>query len=187
VLLRRLVETPSEFRAEPRIGTAGEVDVAAVVWDVLRDLDGQPLGEADLVPFRPTGGTARQQRNRLRLVLLACWLLGDEWFRGREHLGKRARKFLERLVPALEAYLNADKLLTDPDRREELVRRLLKELDLRPAGESAAQAADRLQTLDSAERQRVLKEAAKAERRAQEIRAAMARAAAQDAANRYGE
>jgi hypothetical protein len=41
--------------------------------------------------------------------------------------------------------------------------------------------------LDSAERQRVLKAAAKAERRAQEIREAMARAAAQDAANRYGE
>jgi hypothetical protein len=68
-----------------------------------------------------------------------------------------------------------------------LVRRLLHELDLRPAGETAAQAADRLQTLDSAERERVLREAAKAERRAQAVRDAMARAAAQDAANRYGE
>ena len=39
----------------------------------------------------------------------------------------------------------------------------------------------------SAERERVLREAAKAERRAQAVREAMARAAAQDAANRYGE
>jgi hypothetical protein len=181
------VETPPDFLAEPRIGSAGEVDVAAVVWDVLRDLSGQPLAEAELAPFRPPGSASRQQRNQLRLALLACWLLGDEWFHGRKDLGGAARRFVEHAVPALEQYLNVDKLLGDPDRREELVRRLLAELHLRPAGETASQAADRLQTLDSAERQRVLKAAAKAERRAQEIREAMARAAAQDAANRYGE
>src|SRR5262245_60012946 len=61
VLLRRLLETPAEFLAEPRVGTAGEVDVAAVVWDVLRDLDDRPLDEAELAPFRPAGTAARQQ------------------------------------------------------------------------------------------------------------------------------
>jgi hypothetical protein len=44
-----------------------------------------------------------------------------------------------------------------------------------------------LNSLDSAERDRVLRAVAAAERRAREIREAMARKQAQEAANRYGE
>jgi hypothetical protein len=186
-LLHRLVETPSEFLAEPRIGQQGEVDVAAVVWDVLRDLGAKPPAESEMSQFRPRAAGAKAKRNQLQLVLLTCWILGDSWFRNQPELATKAHAFLEQTLSELEAYLPAGRLLNDPDRREELVRRLLHELDLRPAGETAAQAADRLQTLDSAERERVLREAAKAERRAQAVREAMARAAAQDAANRYGE
>jgi hypothetical protein len=98
-----------------------------------------------------------------------------------------ALEFLEREIPRCAPYLHVDRLLADADRREEFVRRLLLNMNLRPAGETEAQASDRLQTLDSAERQRVLRAAAKAEHRAREIREAMARAAAQDAASRYGE
>lgn len=161
--------------------------MAAVVWDVLRAVGSEPLLPEELAPFRPTGRGAKEKREALRLVLLFCWLLGDDGFRGRPDLGWLARGLVEQAAPQLAEYWNLDRLLTDPDRREELVRRLLWELNLRPAGESEAQAADRLQTLDSAERQRVLSAAAAAERRAQEVREAMARAAAQDAASRYGE
>ncbi len=55
VLLRRLLETPSEFLAEPRIGGHGDIDVAAVVWDVLRESGGRPLTDKELGPFRPWG------------------------------------------------------------------------------------------------------------------------------------
>jgi hypothetical protein len=185
-LTRRLIETPAEFLAEPRIGKRGMVDVAAVVWDLLRDLGGDPA-EADLVRYRPTGSKMHEHRNRLRLVLVACWLLHDGWFRGKAELVPAARTLLDRTVAELDEYLDVDRLLNDPDRREELVRRSLAGLGLRPAGETVAQASDRLQTLDSAERERVLSEAAEAERRAQEIREAMAKAAAQETANRYGE
>jgi hypothetical protein len=187
VLMRRLVETPPEFLAEPLIGRTGEVDVAAVVWDVLRDMQSDPLPLEALDSFRPTGWRSKSQRNRLLLVLLGCWLLADPWFRDRRELARRASAFLSDSVGRLEEYLKADRLLHDSDRREELIRSLLSDLDLRPAGETEQQAADRLQTLDTAERQRVLQAAAKAEARAREIREAMARAAAQESANRYGE
>jgi hypothetical protein len=80
-----------------------------------------------------------------------------------------------------------EKFISDPDRREELVRSCLAQCGLRPQGETQSQAADRLTTLDSAERDRVLRATAAAERRAREIREAMARKQAQESASRYGE
>jgi hypothetical protein len=186
-LTRRLIETPAEFLAEPRIGKRGVVDVAAVVWDLLRDFGGDPPADAELQRYRPTGAKAAEHRNRLRLVLIASWVLHDVWFRGKKELAPVASQLLDQTIGQLEEYLDVDRLLNDPDRREELVRRSLAGLGLRPAGETLAQASDRLQTLDSAERERVLRESAAAERRAQQIREAMAKAAAQETANRYGE
>jgi hypothetical protein len=49
-------------------------------------------------------------------------------------------------------------------------------------GESASEAADRLQQVDSVQRRRVLQAAAERERRAREVREAMARKAAEEAA-----
>jgi hypothetical protein len=71
--------------------------------------------------------------------------------------------------------------VADPDRREELVRVCLRELGLRPAGETVAQAKDRLTTLNAAERTRVVKAARKAEQRAADIREAMRRKAEEEA------
>jgi hypothetical protein len=76
-------------------------------------------------------------------------------------------------------------MVGDPDRREELVRVCLAELGLRPRGETVAQAMDRLNTLDSVERKRVVDQTREAEARARQIREAMARRAAQEAAARY--
>ncbi|OOK67654.1 hypothetical protein BZL30_7641 [Mycobacterium kansasii] len=53
-----------------------------------------------------------------------------------------------------------------------------------PAGETVEQAADRLSTLDSATRARVEAEARAAEARAKEVRAALARKRAEEAAAR---
>ncbi|MBP7601669.1 MAG: hypothetical protein KA750_09995, partial [Thermoflexales bacterium] len=58
-------------------------------------------------------------------------------------------------------------------------------LALRPAGESVAQAQDRLATLNTAERQRVIQAARAAEERARAVREAMARKAAEEAAAKY--
>ncbi len=82
----------------------------------------------------------------------------------------------------LAELVKAPQLIADSDRREELSRLCLKALDLRPAGETAAQAQDRLTTLNTAERQRVVAAARAAEERARQIREAMAKKAAEEAA-----
>jgi hypothetical protein len=79
-------------------------------------------------------------------------------------------------------FVPARDLVTDPDRREELARRCLRALGLLPGGETAAQAADRLGTLDSVERARVIAATRDAELRAAEVRKAMQAQAAAEAA-----
>jgi hypothetical protein len=140
--------------------------------------------EADLMQSR----RARPDRARLSLVLLACWLLHDEWFRHARLAGAgladaglaqpaRLRLLLTTGLADLAAVAAAPQFVADPDRREELVRLCLSALGLRPAGETIAQAEDRLATLNSAERERLVLATRAAEARARAIREAMARRA----------
>ena len=98
---------------------------------------------------------------------------------GAEAAPERAARVSEDQVCAGVRRLLGDDV--DPDRREELARLCLKDLGLRPAGESLAQAQDRLNTLSSVERQRVIGAARQAEERTRAIRAEMARKARAEA------
>lgn len=182
-LTRRLAECPPEFLDEPRIGRKGRVVVSAVVGDLLVELGGSPLTAEQAKLFEPKDD--KTARNRLRLVLIGCWLLHDPWFIDQ----KRHTDVLELLAIGLDEAADlttAGKFVSDPDRREELARLCLKGLGLRPLGESEAQAQDRLATLNTAERQRVIKAAREAEARAQQIREEMAKKAAEEAADKWG-
>lgn len=178
-LTRRLTECPPEFLALPRVGETGLIHVDAVVSDLLRELGGEGLSAEAARQFQSRNRKA--DRARLSLALLACWVLDDPWFHGRDGLAKAVLALLGRGLAELAATTAAPKFVTDPDRREELVRLCLRELDLRPAGETIAQAQDRLATLNAAERQRVITAARQAEERAQKIREAMKRQAEAEA------
>ena len=182
-LTRRLAECPADFLAEPRVGVKGQVRVAAVVADLLRDMGGPLLTPAQAAVFQPRSAQpAGGQRNWLALVLVAAWLLGDPAFRQGQRFGTSAAAFLIDGLTELARLNPAGKFVSDPDRREELVRLSLSRLGLRPAGETPAQAADRLSTISTTERQRVLEAARAAEARARAIREAMAKKAAEEAA-----
>lgn len=185
-LTRRLAECPSEFLAEPRGKKGGTVYVAAVVYDLLRDLGGPPIVKEQAAQFEPPRKDSKEARNRLQVIMVACWLLHDPWFRYQGQFAQSAYNMLATGLDELASLVPAQQFVNDPDRREELARVALKALGLRPAGESAAQAEDRLTTLDSVERARVIREARAAEERARQIREAMARKAAEEAAAAYG-
>jgi hypothetical protein len=72
----------------------------------------------------------------------------------------------------------------DVDRREEFIRVALAAVNLRPQGETQIQAEDRLMTVSSFERKRVMEAAKIAEERAAQIREALAKQAALEAANK---
>jgi hypothetical protein len=164
---------------------AESVDVVAIVCDTLRPLVAARPPELEAAALEKLRTRLSLQ---LTLISIVCWLLNDEWFQTRADLAPRFWKLFESdELSRLADLVRPDKFVGDPDRREELARTCLAQIGLRPQGESAIQAADRLTTLDSVERQRVLRATAAAERRAREIREAMARKQAQESASRYGE
>ena len=181
-LIRRLAETPEDFLAEPRIGQTGRAHVAAVVGDLLRAFGASPRAN-QLAPF--AGADPRRDRNRLSIALLLCWLLSEDWFRQAKLDSGKVLQLLEAEASELAGQVAARKFVTDPDRREELARLALARLGFRPAGETVAQAQDRLTTLNSAERARVMKAAQVAEQRARQIREALARKAAEESADKW--
>lgn len=161
------------------------MDVAAVVSDLLEALGGLPLTEVG--PFGyPSAKEVNAHRNRLRIVLVGAWLLYAQELRGTAEAARRAREWLGTQLGELSTYVQAENLVQDPDRREEFVRLGLYALDLRPQGESMEQAMDRLTTLSSVERARVVKQAQAAEARARAVREEMARKAAEEAAASWG-
>jgi hypothetical protein len=186
-LTRRLAECPADFLAEPRDKSGkGAIEAPAVAYDLVRDLGGAPLTKNETAIFELRAKHTRADVNRLRVVLVTCWLLHDPWFRSRKRFAKDAYLLLARGLDELAAIVQAGQLVADADRREELARLCLKSFGLRPAGETAEQAEDRLATLDSVGRARVIREARAAEERARKIREEMARKAAEEAAAVYG-
>jgi hypothetical protein len=181
ILTRRLAETPEDFLAEPRIGASGRVHVTAVVGDLMRGL-GASVDAAALSAL--DGRDAKQDRNRLSVTLLLCWLLADDWFRQNKLASQALLDLISQGSAQLSAQVPSRKFVSDPDRREELARFSLARLGFRPAGESIAQAQDRLTSLSSAERARVLQASRAAEARARAIREALARKAAQESADK---
>ena len=186
-LLRRLLETPADFQRDPWLdggkGAQGVVRVDALVSDTLRWLGGGPVSASEAGKLRE--GAIPRQVALLRLVMLACWVLHDPVFAGRSDLVERARALLLGGLDPLASVVRPPDCVTDPDRREELARRVLAALELRPAGEAENAALDRLTALDSVARARVAREAAEAEKRARAVREAAAKAA-REAASYYG-
>lgn len=186
MLIHRLVATPEEFLAEPYVttptGTAGTLHVAALVNDVLA-LHGTRASAAALSRFQ--SGDRKADRNRLALASIAAWLLADDWFVGAGLPHDALLAVFDDAVAELAAATPAHRFVHDPDRREELVRVALARLDYRPAGETIAQATDRLSSISAVERQRLLRASRAAEERARAIREALARKIAEESADKW--
>lgn len=183
-LTRRLAECPPEFLAEPRTGDKGVVHAAAVVSDLMQDLGGSFLAKEKANVFQGQNNDARA-RNRLRLILIAAWLLHDAWFREKKMFADAACDFLSTGLDDAASVVEASKFVSDPDRREELARLCLHDMGFYPEGESEAQALDRLTTLSSVERRRLVKETKKSRDRVNQILEAMRKKAAEEAAASY--
>jgi len=175
-LTRHLAECPADFLTEPAVG---RIEVDAVISDLLVELGGKALPAPEAAGF---SDASRQRRNSLRVVLVCAWLLYHEWFRTAGCFAPAARLWLAGEAAELGRLIAAEKFVTDPDRREELVRLCLRALSLHPAGETEAQAVDRLQSISSVERDRVIRETRASEEAARKLREAMERKQAREAA-----
>ena len=181
-LLRRLADTPQEFLDEPRIGAAGQVFVPAVINDLLARISSR-AALPQLERFR--GKDLAADRNRLMVALLIAWLLADEWFESKGLAQADVLRVLDDSAAELAAGAGAQKFVIDAERREELARLILARLGLRPFGETAEQATDRLSAISAAERRRLLEASRSAEARARAIREALVRKQAEASADKW--
>lgn len=181
-LLRRLAETPPDFMDEPRMGDAGRVHVPALVNDLLLR-HGARAPQAKLASFESRD--PRATRNFLALVMIAVWLLADDWFVRNAIEQSRLLRLLSEELRDLAEAMPAHRFTSDPERREELARLMLARLGYRPEAETQAQAQDRLAHVNSGERKRLLAASREAERRARAIREALAKKAAEESADKW--
>ncbi len=174
-----LAECPPEFLAEPAAQATEGIHVDAVVFDTLLWLGGTTSYKSMRI-FEP--GEQRNAANRIALVM--CWLMSHPWFVD-QGLADLTHKTLLELPGEIAPLVKPERLVDDPDRREELARLVLRRLGLVPKGETEAHAADRLKSISSVERKRLLEETRAQVEHAQRLRKAMAEKQAREAAARY--
>ncbi len=170
-LTHRLSECPDDFLLPPLAPKTGVIHVEALASDHFRALGVEP-GKINF-----SGGDRHQS-----LVALAVWLLHDDWFLKRPDLAPATRTLFSESLAKLSLVVSAEQCVRDPDRREEFSRHCLGQLNLRPKGETIEQALDRHNSLDSTERDRVMRDMRAAEARARQVREKMAKRAAEEAA-----
>ena len=195
-LLRRLLDVPSEFLTGPSNSTSAvqDLNITAIVHDAVETLF--PYGTDESVDRQQLDRFDSAWRSSPRsetgpFALLLAWLVVDPWFVeaassvrqtvSQEHIWS----VFNTVAPALADGNVASAWHEDAQRREELARTFLASLDLRPAGETKAQAEDRLTRISSSQRRKVLAAAREAEQRAKAVREALAAKAAQEAADKY--
>lgn len=181
-LTHRLADIPMAFLAAPRIGAQGQLHTAALVNDLLA-AHGTPAPLALLETFAVEDSPAA--RNWLALAAIVVWLLADDWFLDAAIPQQQLIAVLDADARALAAVTPAHDFINDPDRREELARVLLARLGTRPAGETGAQAADRLTSISGIARKRMVEANRAATERARLVREALARKAAEEAADKW--
>ena len=175
-LMQRLAETPSYMTAD------GKLTLAAVISDLLFDAGGAFLNSAQVKKVQTQFAG---NKNYLELILIICYLLHDSWFIGKGTLAAAMTKLLfNERFRQLAGAVKARQFITDVERREELVRLVLDCLSLVPEGETETKARDRLTTLDSVERIRIIEKTRKAQERARQLREEMARREAEEAASK---
>ena len=172
-LTRRLLDTPADF-LDPT------TEVTAVVSDLFVSVVGSRPRWVDrrrLPPRRHARGPQLVPRRADRDVAARRRLVRDI-----TPPVATAGAVLTGAVRELAAAVPAETLVSDADRREELARRLLAGLGLLPAGETDAQATDRLAAPRLGRAARVLAATRAAEERAAAVRQAMHDKAAAEAA-----
>lgn len=181
-MTRRLLDTPAEFLAEPRIGTTGMISVPALVNDVLM-MHGHGAEVRWLDAF--AGAEVRASRNRLALAMIVAWLLADDWFVSERLAAADLCRLFDNPARELADATPAHKFATDTGHCEELARVVLARFGYRPLDETLEQASDRLVAVSGAARRKLLAASRESEKRAREVREALAKKAAEESADKW--
>ena len=147
----------------------------------------------DILAAPAVGNTAGVEAGAVVGDVLRTLGLLNAWFRGKANPAAAQNWLYGNSIGEMAALAQAEAFVKDDERREELARLCLKALDFIPQGESEVQAQDRLESISSVERKRLIeashhvqeaarKRRALEEERARKVREEMERKAAEAAA-----
>jgi len=182
-LMDRLASVPQDILDDYSSSPESKkgIYLPALVNDMLVEMGGSPVTAEEAGSLDRSRG-----ENYTHLAGILSWLFHDSYFvsSGVEPGLVRSLIFSDRLATLARSAESHELFITDPDRREELCRLALDAVGLFPAGENGKRARERLQSLDSIERKKILDKTAEAQKRAREIREAMLRQEAEEAASK---
>jgi hypothetical protein len=186
-LIDRLIAIPEEFPGgRAKSADSGEkTNLPALINDLLIDNGGTPLSDDEISLYFTD---KKKSENNLHhdLVSILCYIFEDEFFTEKQSEAELIKSFLlsPGLIELSKTVKSADEFINDPERREEICRMALNALNYFPLGETEKNAEDRLLTLDSVERKKILAKTSEARERAKQLREAMMRKEAEEAASK---
>ena len=124
--------------------------------------------------------------NHWRAIHISIWLLSHPNFKNSALIEDKLYDFWFEELSEASLYVKFKEWISDEERAEEMVRLLLHCCEIIPEGENQDEAADKLSSLSSADRQKVLKQSYEAHERIMRIKKEMAEKKAREAANTYG-
>lgn len=124
--------------------------------------------------------------NHWRTISISTWLLSHPNFINCPFLEDKIYAFWFEALAEAALYVKFEDWISDEERAEEMVRLLLYTCEILPEGESYEEATDKLASMSSADRQKVLRESYEAHERIMRIKREMAEKKAREAANTYG-
>lgn len=124
--------------------------------------------------------------NHWRAIHISIWLLSHQNFINSAFIEDKLYNFWFEELSEASLYVKFKEWISDDERAEEMVRLLLHCCEIIPDGENQDEAADKLSSLSSADRQKVLKQSYEAHERIMNIKREMAEKKAREAANTYG-
>lgn len=124
--------------------------------------------------------------NHWRAIHISIWLLSHRNFINSALIEDKLYNFWFEELSEASLYVKFKEWISDDERAEEMVRLLLDCCEIIPDGENQDEAADKLSSLSSTDRQKVLKQSYEAHERIMNIKREIAEKKAREAANTYG-
>lgn len=198
-LMRHLSECPPELYNFPE---GGPVVPLAVLQDTVFHLGGSELSSSRREELHKLQSKKTGNR-QMSFLLLGCYVLNHSLFMnpkqtavpnqiGNPKQATNPKQIIEPLLdflfhglPPLAGVATASDFVRSTDRREEFIRLILNELRWYPEGETEKMASSRLESLDTVRRVNLMKKAAALRQRQEELRRAMEKKAAEEAASKW--
>ncbi len=183
-LVTHLRKCPDAYLLSSDFFLADGINSIALVYDTYKVVTNDFLRNEFKVPSH--SDLKSVDDNHWRSIHIAAWLLSHQDFINTPAIEDKLYNFWFVELPLASEYVKFNEWISDDERAEEMVRLLLNCCEIVPNGENYDEAADKLSSLSSAERHKVLKQSYEAHERIMSIKKAMAEKAAREAANTYG-